>query len=374
MKILILGGTGAMGVYLVDFFACNRENQIVVTSRSSHESKRENVRFVQGNARENSFVEELLKYEYDVVVDFMNYNIDDFASRYVKMLAFTGQYIWFSSSRVYAYSDSPLTEKSPRLLETTTDHAFLSTNRYALRKARQEDMLKNSGFHNYTIIRPYVTYSEDRLQLGVYEKEQWLYRILEGKPLVINKNILQKKTTMSHGKDVAYAISKLVGNKKALAQTVQIASGETMKWLDVIDLYMRVIHEKTGITPQIYQCGTMLKVDELYEGGYNTIYDREWDRRFDSGLVNDLIGEEVQYTEMKQGLQQCLEAFLDGKKQFRTIDWDFEAYQDVLTNENTPKECFMNEDDFEKYSLYKSKTFAELIGKNGQLEKLVLNY
>ena len=143
MKILILGGTGAMGVYLVDFLASNRENQIVVTSRSSHESKKENVRFVQGNARENAFVEELLKDNYDVVVDFMNYNIDDFASRYVKMLAFTGQYIWFSSSRVYAYSESPLTEKSPRLLETTKDHDFLSTNRYALRKARQEEMLKN---------------------------------------------------------------------------------------------------------------------------------------------------------------------------------------------------------------------------------------
>ena len=371
MKLLILGGTGAMGVYLVDFLANNRENQIVVTSRSSHESKRENVRFVQGNARENAFVEELLKDNYDVVVDFMNYNIDDFASRYVKMLAFTGQYIWFSSSRVYAYSERPLTEESPRLLETTKDHAFLSTNRYALRKARQEEMLKNSGFHNYTIIRPYVTYSEDRLQLGIYEKEQWLYRILEGKSLVINKNILQKNTTLSYGKDVAYAISKLVGNKNALGQTVQIASGETMKWSEVISLYMKIIHEKTGITPKLYQCSTMLNVEELYEGGYNTIYDREWDRSFDSSLVNKLIGEDVRYTEMKQGLRQCLEAFLDGNRKFRTIDWDFEARQDVLTNEITLKENFSKDEDFEKYSINRSKTHEELIGENGQIEPLI---
>lgn len=370
MKILVLGGTGAMGVYLVDFLANDNDNHIIVTSRSTHQSERENVQFVQGNARENSFIEELLKERYDVVVDFMNYNIDDFASRYVKMLASTGQYIWFSSSRVYAYSDEPLTEESPRLLETTQDQAFLSTNRYALRKARQEDMLRCSGFHNYTIIRPYVTYSEDRLQLGIYEKEQWLYRILEGKSLVLNKNILHKKTTLSYGKDVAYAISKLVGNKNALGQTVQIATNESLEWADILAVYMNVIQDKTGLKPRVFLCDTMLKVDELYEGGYNTIYDREWDRRFNSALVNRLIGENVIYTSIRAGLRHCLEKFLIDSRKFRAIDWDFEAYQDVLTNENSSKDSFSNIEDFEKYTSFRLKTAKDLIGENGLLEAL----
>lgn len=374
MKVLVLGGTGAMGVYLVDYLAEKKDNQVVVTSRSAHISQRENVQYVQGNARENAFVENLLQDKYDVVVDFMNYNIDDFASRYVRLLSSTDQYIWFSSSRVYAYSSEPLSEKSPRLLEVTNDHDFLSTNRYALRKARQEDMLRCSGFHNYTIIRPYVTYSDDRLQLGIYEKEQWLYRLLQGRSLVVNKNILNKNTTLTFGKDVSYAISKLVGNENALGKTVQIATGETMKWSDIIELYIGILKEETSITPRLLLSNSMLKVDELYEGGYNTIYDREWDRSFNSALVNQLIGHDVHYTSIKEGLTQCLRAFLKGKRQFRTIDWDFEAYQDLLSGENTPKVEFPNEEAYKLYSSVREKyTLADIIGPSGQIELMDYN-
>lgn len=374
MKVLVLGGTGAMGGYLVDFLAENSDNQVVVTSRSSHVSQRANVQYIQGNARENAFVENLLQDKYDVVVDFMNYNIDDFASRYVRLLSSTNQYIWFSSSRVYAYSSEPLSENSPRLLEVTSDHVFLSTNRYALRKARQEEMLRCSGFHNYTIIRPYVTYSDDRLQLGIYEKEQWLYRLLQGRSLVVNKNILDKKTTLTFGKDVSYAISKLVGKESALGKTIQIATSETMKWREIIKLYINIIKEETSLSPRIMLCGSMLKVDELYEGGYNTIYDREWDRSFNSALVNQLIEQDIQYTNIKEGLTQCLQAFLKSKRPFRAIDWDFEAYQDLLSGEYTPKNEFPNEEAYLLYSSIRDKyALTDVIGLEGQIEVMDFN-
>lgn len=375
MKVLVLGGTGAMGVYLVDYLAENKDNQVVVTSRSSHVSTMENVQYIQGNARDNTFVENLLQNKYDIVVDFMNYNMDEFASRYVRLLSSTNQYIWFSSSRVYAYSSEPLSEKSPRLLEVTNDHDFLSTNRYALRKARQEDMLQCSGFHNYTIIRPYITYSDDRLQLGIYEKEQWLYRLLQGRSLVVNKNILNKKTTLTFGKDVSYAISKLVGNENALGITVQIATSETMLWGDIIKLYIDIIKEETSLTPRLLSCGSMLKVDELYEGGYNTVYDREWDRSFNSVLVNQLIEENVQYTKIKEGLTLCLQSFLRGQRQFRAIDWDFEAYQDVLSGEYTPKNEFPNDEAYQLYSSIRGKfALSDVIGTGGsQIEMMDFN-
>ena len=359
-----------MGVYLVDYLADNPDNQIVVTSRSTHNSEKKNVQYVLGNARENEFVENLLSNNYDVVVDFMNYNIDDFASRYVKLLSSTKQYIWFSSSRVYACSEEPLTEKSPRLIEVTKDLDFLSTNRYALRKARQEDMLHCSGFHNYTIIRPYITYSDDRLQLGIYEKEQWLYRILQGRPLVINKNILQKKTTMTFGKDVAFAISKLIGNERSLGKVIQITTGETMKWGDILDLYTNVIKEKTNVLPEIFQCDTLLKVDELYEGGYNTIYDREWDRSFNSEFVNEIVGEKMQYVDIQKGLKQCLVAFLEGERKFRSIDWNFEAYQDLLTGVVTPDNEFPNKSAKDLYYSIRNSSIEFVIGKEGRGEIL----
>ena len=121
-------------------------------------------------------------------------------------------------------------------------------------------------------------------------------------------------------------------------------------------------------------CGSMLKVDELYEGGYNTIYDREWDRSFNSALVNQLIEQDIQYTNIKEGLTQCLQAFLKSKRPFRAIDWDFEAYQDLLSGEYTPKNEFPNEEAYLLYSSIRDKyALTDVIGLEGQIEVMDFN-
>ena len=58
-----------------------------------------------------------------------------------------------------------------------------------LAKARQEDLLFNSGNNNWTIVRPYITYSENRFQLGIYEKEGWLNRALSGNDIIFSRDI-----------------------------------------------------------------------------------------------------------------------------------------------------------------------------------------
>ena len=58
-----------------------------------------------------------------------------------------------------------------------------------LTKALQENLLRASGYKNWTIVRPYITFSDIRLQLGVYEKEQWLYRALQGRAIVSRKTL-----------------------------------------------------------------------------------------------------------------------------------------------------------------------------------------
>ena len=335
-KVLILGGTGAMGVHLVDILNASNRWKINVTSRTPH-SPNKNVTYILGNARDNSFLNGLLCERYDSIIDFMNYDYAEMAERIIKLLSSTDHYIWFSSCRVYADSVTPITEISPRLLETTTDKEFLQTNRYALRKARQEELIVHSGYSNYTIIRPYITYSDSRLQLGVYEKEQWLYRILKGRDLVINKDILFKKTTLTFGYDVALAISKCIFNEIAFGKTIQIASRETKTWYEILKIYLSVIKDKKGICPQIYLCDKMRAIDELYEGGYNTIYDRVFNRSFNSSLIEKVIGQSICYKEMETGLQESLENFLNKGLPFLAIDWKFEAFQDYLLQQRTPE-------------------------------------
>ena len=349
-RILIFGGTGAMGVYLVDILSRMGIYEIDVTSRSNRVSNYPCLRFIKGNARNDDFMKSLISKKYDIIIDFMNYNLDEFSDRCSLLLSSCGQYLWFSSSRVYADSPVPITEESPRLLDVSQDKVFLATNRYALRKARQEDLITKSGYKNYTIIRPYITYSNERLQLGIYEKEQWLYRILQGRDLVINKGIIDKQTTLTYGYDVSSAIAKLIDNQEAFGKVIQIVSSENMTWREILALYMGVIRQKRNLNPRIYLSDHMQAIDNLYEGGYNTIYDRVYNRHFDSSLIEQLAHTEggVFKKDMRSGLRECLTDFLDNNRSFRQRDWQFEAFQDLLTG------CMARQDEFGKEEEYKA--------------------
>lgn len=53
---------------------------------------------------------EILKQKYDTIVDFMIYKSNKFASRINWFSESINQYIFTSSSRIYANAESPITE------------------------------------------------------------------------------------------------------------------------------------------------------------------------------------------------------------------------------------------------------------------------
>ena len=183
MDILILGGTGAMGVPLVNLLSPKANVNLYVTTRSKKDNIK-NVVYLHGNAKESGFFGEIMKREYDVIIDFMVYSTEEFESRMDVFLSRTKQYFFFSSSRCYADSKLPIKESSPRLVDVCDDPIYLALDEYGMAKGRQENLLINSGKKNWTIIRPYITYNSYRLQLGVYEKEDWLRRALEGRTII----------------------------------------------------------------------------------------------------------------------------------------------------------------------------------------------
>jgi nucleoside-diphosphate-sugar epimerase len=63
----------------------------------------------------------------------------------------TKHYVFLSTYRVYSSDELPIKETSPRQLEASKDEYYLSLEKkeYALYKARQEDLLRNSGKNNY---------------------------------------------------------------------------------------------------------------------------------------------------------------------------------------------------------------------------------
>ncbi|WP_038876863.1 NAD-dependent epimerase/dehydratase family protein [Vibrio jasicida] len=323
MKILIMGGTGAMGAHLVSKLA-EGSNQVYVTSRRSR-ANNGNIQYLTGNAKDDGFMKPLLESKWDVIVDFMIYKTDEFASRVERLLVATEQYVFISSARVYADSTGLICEDSPRLVDVSDDSTYLATDEYALSKARQEDLLFNSGLSNWTIIRPYVTYSEQRLQLGALEKEGWLYRAVKNRPVVINQEMLNKTTTLTYGKDVANSMAALLGHKGALGEAFHITSSESLTWQAVLKVYSRVLQNDVGM--ELKACSRELEdIKRWHSAQYQIDYDRMYNRQFDNTKINQFVST-CDFVKPTDGLECCLSEFLKVPK-FGYVDWCAEAKKD----------------------------------------------
>lgn len=325
-KVLILGGTGAMGTYLTKILS--RQYSLVVTSRGRYVNSN-NIEYVIGNAHSKEFILTLLNgNHFKAIIDFMNYSTEEFRDRYKLLLSATDQLFYISSARVYADSKQRITEASPRLLDIIEDDVYLSTDDYALAKARQEDILKHSQFNNWTIIRPYMTYSPDRLDVGYFPKELWLYRAINGKSVIFPTSVAQSITTLTYGKDVAEGIAALVGCKNALGETFHITTQECIKWKDIISIYQKVLSDN-GIDMTIIYSN-----HEYHKNEYIHKYDRVYDRRFNNDKISNYV-DVSKFTKVADGIKECVKQFLDSPR-FKSIDWRKMALYDRMLHDKTP--------------------------------------
>ena len=304
MKILILGGTGAMGVHVSDLLS-QKGHDVVVTSRRECKSSVPNLQYRQGDAKDPAFLRELLSERWDAIVDFMVWSTAEFADRVEQCLNATGQYVFVSSYRVYA--DSPvIAEDSPRLLDVVDDSDYLKTDEYALAKARCENMLFESGKKNWTIVRPAVTYDgTGRFQLAVHESEVWLRRALNDIPVPLPDVICGKQGTMTWGGDVARMIALLSGNPQALGEAFTVSTSEQQTWREISGIYKSVVS-----TLKVVDCD-MAKFERAHGAMYQIRYDRMYDRIIDNSKVLAVTGlNQSDLSGLQEGITRELNGYL----------------------------------------------------------------
>lgn len=328
MKILILGGTGAMGKSIVEKLGA-RGDEVFVTSRSQHEDSG-NIHYLTGNARNKEFLTKILGDNvFDAIVDFMKYSTAEFRDRIDLFLNHTNQYMYLSSSRVYSDSQNRITERDSRLLDTLDDEKYLASDEYAIAKARQEDVLFASGKNNYTIVRPYITYNSNRLQLGIYEKDLWLRRVLNHKKVVFTRDIAEKYTTLTYAGDVANQMLGLIGNKKAYGEVYQLGCNYELKWEQVLEIYKEALHE-CGYELDIVWRDSSRVLDQSVSLD-QLRYDRLYNRRFDSSKVMETTGIS-EWTKPEEGLKKCIHEFIENNEKCQYI-LKQEAVMDGLTGD-----------------------------------------
>lgn len=303
-KILIMGGTGAIGVYLVPELL-NRNHEVHVTTRHSKCSDDKHLSFICGDARDQDFIKNTTNStKYDAIIDLMSYRTSEFRGIYKTLLDRTKHYLFMSSYRVFANAGmEPITERSARLLDVCNDKEYLATDEYALAKARQEDILRVSGRNNWTILRPCITYSQSRFQFGTLEANTICYRALQNIPVIMAREILSKSTTMTWAGDVARLVAKLVMNDKALGEDYNVVTNEHHTWAELASYYRDFI----GLEIVETDLDTFIGV---VGGPYQVKYDRLFNRILDNSKVLRTTGvEQSDFVSLQEGLKRELVEF-----------------------------------------------------------------
>ena len=306
-KILVMGGTGAMGVYLVPKLI-EMGYAVDVASLDTVESSTPNLRYFTGDCMNVDYISELLKNGYDGIVDFMIYNQDKFEERHQMFLDNTSHYIYLSTYRIYANEEHPVKETSPRLLDASKDKDFLATDDYALYKAKGENVLLNSKYTNWTAIRPAITYSKRRFQLVILEAPYVVGRTLHGKKLVLPKQAKDVQATMSWAGDVAEMIARLLFNPKAYREIFSVCTAEHMTWGEVADIYKELIGlEAVWVDMEDFLAILTHNSNNPMVVRYQLIYDRLFDRIMDNSKVLEATGmKQSDLTTLYDGLKREL--------------------------------------------------------------------
>lgn len=299
-KVLVLGGTGAMGRYLVPELL-KLGYEVDAVSLDDVKSEIKGLNYIIGNAKQKDFLLELLYKKYDGIVDFMTYSTAEFEEIYKEFLNNTKHYLFLSSCRVFADAP-PITEDSPRLLDVSEDEEFLSTEDYALYKAKQENMLNFSGYKNYTIIRPATTYSTGRLQLVTLEAATLVYRMQAGKTIILPEEALDCQATMTWGGDVGKMIALLLFNEKAMGESYNVATAEHHSWREIIEMYNEICPIK------YITVSAMEYIDIIADGAdwakYQLIYARMFNRITDNTkILKDTGMKQEELMTLREGLR-----------------------------------------------------------------------
>lgn len=309
-KVLVLGGTGAMGVYVVPALV-ERGYKVDVVSFDDVKSDNPDLTYIKADAKNNDYLKELLKNNYDACIDFMLYYTEEFRSRYQMMLSSVGHYLFLSTYRIYADS-APITENSPRLLDVSTNQAYLATEDYSLYKAREEDIIHSSGYTNFTIFRPSIIYSKRRFQLVTLEANLNVERALRGKTVVIPEAARNVNGTMTWAGDVGKMMSRIVLNEKALGETYTIATSEHHTWGEIAEYYSEIIGMKVAYA----DTETYIRIiTGHYNDDYSKYaqwqldYDRLFNRVIDNSKILEVTGlKQSELMPLKEGLRRELSA------------------------------------------------------------------
>jgi len=235
MRILIMGGTRFIGVYLTKVLQ-QQGHEVVLFNRGNRKAPVEGVGQITGDRTNAAVLKEKLSSEnFDAIFDNNGREVSDTQPLAEIFQGKVQHFIYMSSAGVYLKSDQmPHIEGDP--VDPKSRHRG---------KHETEALLTQLGLP-LTSIRPTYIYGPQNYN----DLEAWFFdRIVRDRPIPIPGNGLHF-TQLGHVKDLAVAMSKILGNSQAIGQIYNL-SGERYVTFDGLARACAVAAGKSPDTVQI---------------------------------------------------------------------------------------------------------------------------
>jgi len=319
MRILILGGSGILST---DFTrsVIKQGHDVTVVNRGKRKSNiEEQYRHLITDFKNNS-IDELRRIigisRYDVIIDFLSFNVDQINKTMCILKGLFNQYIFISSATVYkSVSESELINEKSEIGNELWSYAYdkYLCECYLVKYAQTENI-------NYTIIRPYVTYGLTRIPFGLIPDENFtlINRMICGKPIVLWDGG-RAISTLTNTKDFAAALTKILLNPRAYNESIHITSSEQLTWSSITE----IIYSKLNLSKCIIAIPKEYIVEQMPEFKGILCGDKGRNMQFDNSKLLSIIPKFEFNIPFSNGIADTIDYYFDNPhKQIVNYKWD----------------------------------------------------
>ncbi|HHX11273.1 MAG TPA: NAD-dependent epimerase/dehydratase family protein [Clostridiales bacterium] len=324
MKALFIGGTGTISS-AITALAAKQGFELYLLNRGNRSNLvPEGVKIIAADINNEDDVRDKLKdYSFDIVADFIAYDVDDIKRDVRLFKCKTKQYFFISSASAY---QKPLS--SPFITESTP----LSNPYWAYSRNKivgEEYLMKeyrDNGFP-VTIIRPSHTYGDFSVPLAVKGNKgsfSVIDRMRKGKKVIVPGDG-SSLWTMTHNTDFAKAFVGLMGNVHAIGETFQITCDESLTWNQIYS----IIGDALGVKPNIVYIPseTLAKAYPEFRGAL--LGDKSNTVIFDNSKIKKIVPGFCATVRFDQGVRKALKYILE-HKELQIPDPEFDAWTDKM--------------------------------------------
>lgn len=317
-KILLLGGTGTIS-YMVMQKALEKGFEVSVLNRGKRgKTLPQSVNLIICDLKDGEKLNHVMTNKsFDVVVDFFSRIPTDVERIYPILKNCCRQYIFISSSCIYrrAKEDFPIIETSP----APNKDWLYNIQKYDTEQ-RLIQLFNEAEFQNgcYTIVRPYITYDDERVPFGLAPAYKYHRTILErmknGKPMFL-WDLGEAVATLTSVKDFAVALVGLFENPKARNEAFHITSDFSYSWKEILEK----LYRKLNVQPNIVFLPSEKIATEMPNYREMLLGDRRLNAVFDNGKIKDAVPE----LSFSVSLDDGLDGIISYYSNLATYDYDY---------------------------------------------------